>query len=143
MDDDADGSPVPGSGLEPDMVPHLDEFLLARIAEDERMARDAATAGGRADWDAGRLGDRAPEGAAVHVARHDPARVLADCAARRRLVLACRDSRPDLAFLGARPPGMAGFPLSPGDRHQLAALALALLAAPYAGHPDYRPEWRQ
>jgi hypothetical protein len=131
------------SGLEPDMEPRIDEFLLARIAEDKRMAADAAAASGREAWavaDPPATGLPAP--AADHVARHDPARVLAECSARRRLVLACRDTRPDLSFLGARPRGMADFPLSPRDSHQLAALALALLALPYADHHDYRPEWR-
>jgi hypothetical protein len=127
------------SGLEPDQLPDLDQFLLARIAEDKRIAADAAAADGRADWDAADTG--APQ-AAEHVARHDPARVLAECSAKRRLVMACRDSRPDLHFLGARPHGMADFPLTPTDQHQLAALTLALLALPYADHHDYRPEWR-
>ena len=127
------------SGLEPDQQPDLDQFLLARIAEDKRIAADAAVAGGREEWDSD--GDGPPH-VAEHVARHDPARVLAECAAKRRLVLACRDSRPDLHFLGARPNGMADFPLTPSDQHQLAALTLALLALPYAGHHDYRPEWR-
>jgi hypothetical protein len=127
------------SGLEPDQQPDLDQFLLARIAEDKRIAADAATAGGRDEWPPD--GDGPPH-VAEHVARHDPARVLAECAAKRRLVLACRDSRPDLHFLGARPNGMADFPLTPTDQHQLAALTLALLALPYAGHHDYRPEWR-
>jgi hypothetical protein len=128
------------SGLVPDMVPTLDEFLLARIAEDKRVATDAA----RDEWgvdDVGTPGSAHPH-AAEHVARHHPARVLAECAAKRRLVLACRDSRFDRAFLGARPHGMADFPLTPRDQHQLAALTLALLALPYADHHDYRPEWR-
>src|SRR4051812_1435803 len=128
------------SGLEPDQVPDLDQFLLARIAEDKRIAADAAAARGRQDWDADGTGP--PEPAAEHVARHDPARVLTECAAKRRLVMACRDSRPDLHFLGARPHGMADFPLTPSDQHQLAALTLALLALPYADHHDFRPEWR-
>ena len=127
------------SGLEPDQQPDLDQFLLARIAEDKRIAADAATDGGREEWDADAY---RPPHVAEHVARHDPARVLAECAAKRRLVLACRDSRPDLRFLGARPNGLADFPLTPTDQHQLAALTLALLALPYAGHHDYRPEWR-
>jgi len=56
--------------------------------------------------------------------------------------MACRDIGPDRAFLGARPEGLADFPLPPTDQHQLAALTLGLLALPYAGHPEYRPEWR-
>jgi hypothetical protein len=129
------------SGLEPDREPNLDEFVLARIAEDKRIATDAAAATGRAEWGDGDA-SVAPQGGAEHVARFDPARVLAECSARRRLVLACRESRPDLHFLGARPRGMADFPLTPTDQHQLAALTLALLALPYAEHHDFRPEWR-
>jgi hypothetical protein len=132
------------SGLEPDHEPKIDEFLLARIAEDKRIAVDAAAAAGREDW---RIGEppasaAGPRPAAEHVARHDPARLLAECSARRRLVLACRDARADMSFLGRRPAGMADFPLTPHGEHELAALTLALLALPYAGHHDYRPEWR-
>jgi hypothetical protein len=132
------------SGLEPDMQPNLDEFLLARIAEDKRIATDAALASGREHWTAGDLPGSGPphDRAAEHVARHDPARMLAECTAKRRLVLACRDIRPDLKFLGARPHGLADFPLSPSDQHQLAAVTLSLLALPYADHPEYRQEWR-
>jgi Family of unknown function (DUF6221) len=96
-------------------------FLLARIAEDTRAAADLAEAAG-ADGTAERL--------------------RADCAAKRKVVLACQAAAPDLRFLGARPPGLADFPLPPGDSHQLAALTLALLATPYADHPDYEQLWR-
>ncbi len=132
------------SGLQPDLEPTLDEFLLARIAEDKRIAAEAAAAGGRAEWGIDEATTHGPPrpGAAEHVARHDPARVLAECAAKWRIVLACREIRPDMKFLGARPRGMADFFLSPSDQHQLAALTLALLALPYAAHHDYRPEWR-
>jgi hypothetical protein len=130
--------PAGGSGLEPDHDPRLDEFLLARIAEDKRIALDAAAAAGDR-WSTGEppaaaVGDRPT---AEHVARHDPGRLLAECAAKRRLVLACRDALPDLTFLGRRPRGMADFPLSPHGGHELAALTLALLALPYAGHHDF------
>lgn len=125
------------SGLEPDMVPRLDEFLLARIAEDKRIAAQAA-----GSWPTPGTADGAAAGVAEHVARHAPEAVLADCAARWRLVLACRELRPEVAFVGRRQTGMADFPVPPVDAHQLAALTLALLALPYADHPDYRPEWR-
>ena len=149
------------SGLEPDMTPQLDEFVMARIAEDKRIAARAADDDATADDgpDAVRAGDL-PDGApsrprsgpaaatalhsatAEHVAHFGPARVLDECAAKRWMVQACRDARPDTAFLGARPGGLPDFPLTPTDVHQLAALTLALLALPYAGHPDYREEWR-
>ena len=119
--------------------PRLDEFLLARIAEDERLAAAAATDAGSAHAPAAGPGGRL---AGRHPSPFDPARVRADCAARRRIVLACRESRPDTRLLGARPRGMGDFPLSPHDQHELAALTLAVLALPYAGHRDYREEWR-
>jgi hypothetical protein len=127
-----------------DLPPGLDEFLLARIAEEKRMAGEAAVASGREDWRPEDVpGDGAVEGCtAEHIARYDPARILAECAAKRRAVLACREARPDMGFLGTRPPGMADFPLTPRDQHQFAALTLAVLALPYADHHDYRPEWR-
>ncbi len=115
------------SGLEPDLEPNLEEFLLARIAEDKRIATEATGA---------------PGDASRYAQRFDPARILSECKAKRRLILACREARPDLHFLGRRTGGVADFPLSPRDPHQLAALTLALLALPYADHHDYRPEWR-
>jgi len=140
---DVEPGGIPGSGMESDLQPNLDAFLLARIAEDKRIAAEAAAASGTGDWGAERLsGQLLPEPAAEHAARHDPDRVLAECAAKRRLVLSCRDVRPDMAFLGTRAQGLADFPLAPHDPHQLAAVTLALLALPYAGHHDYRPEWR-
>ena len=96
-------------------------FLLARMAEDTRTAADLAAAEG-ADGTAARL--------------------RADCAAKRKVVLACQAAAPDLRFLGTRPPGLADFPLPPKDVHQLAALTLALLATPWADHPDYEQVWR-
>jgi hypothetical protein len=121
----------------------LDEFLLARIAEDKRVAMDAAGADGRVEWSTDVVGD-GPAGprSALHVVRHDPARVLAECSAKRRIILACRDARPETGFVGTHPRGMADFPPTAHGQHQLAALTLAFLALPYAGHPHYRPEWR-
>jgi hypothetical protein len=107
--------------------PRLDEFLLARIAEDERLAADLPAAAAQ------------PDG---HASPFDPARVLAESAAKRHIVLSCRELRPDTRILGARPAGMADFPLAPHDQHELAAVVLALLALPYAAHRDYRAEWR-
>jgi len=125
-----------------DLPPGLDEFLLARIAEDSRMAADAAAASGRENWSVEGVSSDGERGTAEHIARYDPARIRAECVAKRRTVLACREARPDLTFLGARPEGMADFPLTPRDQHQFAALTLALMALVYAEHPDYRPEWR-
>jgi hypothetical protein len=111
--------------------PRLDEFLLARIAEDERLATAADPGVGPAT--------RQPDG---HPSPFDPGRVHAECAAKRHIVLACRELRPDTNILGARQQGMGDYPPAPHDQHQLAAVTLALLALPYAGHHDYRAEWR-
>jgi hypothetical protein len=111
--------------------PRLDEFLLARIAEDERLATAADPAPVTVTPQ--------PNG---HPSPFEPARVRAECTAKRRIVLACRELRPDTRILGARPKGLGDFPLAPHDQHQLAAVTLALLALPYAGHRDYRAEWR-
>lgn len=118
--------------------PRLDEFLLARIAEDERLAATAAA--GQGSGGPPVPGATPPRG--EHASPFDPVRVRADCSARRRIVLACREARPDTHLLGARPRGLGDFPMAPHDQHQLAALTLALLALPYAGHRDYREDWR-
>jgi hypothetical protein len=55
-------------------------FLLARLAEDEHVARAAAQAGGDARLDSA-------EAAAEHIVRHDPARVLREVAALRAIAL--------------------------------------------------------
>jgi len=111
----------------------LTEFLLARIAEDERAARKVQPLGHVVDMGGVRLDERfthsrlrfsSADGwarteddpaAAAHFARHDPARVLRECEAKRQLIE--RVGNPD----------WAGF---------------RILAMPYADHPDYRQEWR-
>jgi hypothetical protein len=57
-----------------------------------------------------------------HIVRHDPARVLREIEAKRRIVD---------RYAWLREHGDAGD----------AAWVLPLLAAAYADHPDYRPEW--
>jgi hypothetical protein len=136
----------------------LTEFLLARIAEDEDDARAAVDddpnwlhlGDGRIiQGDAGfsvssgwlELPHRYEAG--DHITRHDPARVLAECEAKRRIV--------ELAFShAAKIDGEWGCCHSvqgirgglcdeqrPDDLALLRALAL-----PYADHPDYQPEWK-
>jgi len=108
----------------------LTEFLTARIEEDEAAARRAS--GGEGwyvdDGQIWRLNDPLGEsadgltgnfpiwadGAAEHIARHDPLRVLAECQAKRQLIE--RVGNPD----------WAGF---------------SILALPYADHPNYQQEW--
>lgn len=119
------------------------EFLLDRIAEDEAAARDASEYGASWHWDSGfgalcndpecsygmLLTDDGPtvimevhaydvhEGwqGAAHIALHDPARVLAECAAKRAIIAAAMDI---------------------GDDGRYSAV-LRQLATVYADHPDY------
>lgn len=121
----------------------LVEFLTARLDEDEHAAR-AATPGPWAVDDesyaeavraedvavvaGGRWGGEASvfesTADALHIARHDPARVLAEVDAKRQL----------LAWVLRWP--MRPHPPSSVDG------VLELLALPYADHPDYDEAWR-
>lgn len=58
-----------------------------------------------------------------HIARHQPARLLADVEAKRRILAACQHHE------------------SP-DTFDLIDDVLRLLAVPYADHSDYQEEWR-
>lgn len=64
---------------------------------------------------------------AAHIAHHDPARVLAEVAAKRAILAAASDYMPEL---------------DSGDNGEWALdLVVRHLASPYADHPDYSPEW--
>lgn len=133
------------------------EFLTARLDEDEQDAKDAASRRGphwlaeeyRDDgWGVSR--DRAviASGKPIvtedndyssamtidHIARHDPARVLADVAAKRAIV--------DEYMAAVR--SVAEYP---DDRSAIMAewsfkRAVRRLAQPHADHPDFDPAWK-
>jgi hypothetical protein len=119
----------------------LVEFLRARLDEDELDAQAAYDGDGYREWDipctgvvqvAG--GDLdglvvAPRNAAIHIASHDPARVLADVAAKRAIV--------DLCEAGIDPET----PATPGTRAAYRAI-LGYMAAPHDTRPDYDPAWQ-
>jgi hypothetical protein len=123
-------------------------FVTARLDEDEAAAKLAAREGGAWEQDDP---DRRPgaisslagpvvydEGSpdeyqGAHIARHDPARVLREVAAKRAIVRRCGWSvnEPD-----QYPNGL----VSP--RALLARQNLVDLAAVWNDHPDYRAEWK-
>ena len=74
-------------------------------------------------------------GSAAHMARYDPAWVLADIAIKRRILAEVVEQIDDM---DARIEGEWG---SGSHTTGESDLLLSLLALPYAGHPDYRPEW--
>lgn len=135
----------------------ITEFLLARIAEDEQAAQAASPGGwqfsGIASVAGGALYDETRrivdvvyeqpddhDGSIVrhllsgeadangaHIARHDPARVLAECEAKRRIVE---------RFMEAGREGSPDYELGYG-----LLFAVHAVAAVYASHPDYEEAW--
>jgi len=116
----------------------LTEFLMARIAEDEAVAKAATPGPWKVDNETyaetiyaadgftavvagGRWGGEAPvfdsTADAVHIVRHNPARVLAECEAKRR-ILTYAEHNDDVYLLGS------------------------YLALPYADHESFQAEWR-
>lgn len=74
---------------------------------------------------------------AEHIARHDPARVLAEADAKRRIIKVHFRRR----SYDWDEPGVIGFECAQCcDRFP--CTTLRLLALPYADHPYYKPEWR-
>ncbi|MFI0233131.1 DUF6221 family protein [Streptomyces sp. NPDC017086] len=146
----------------------LVQFLRARLDEDEALAREAPPG----PWHIGNAVDPTQPchvhtfpGArmvadglnwlvAAHVVRHDPARVLREVEAKRKIVDTYlppdADPHPGLPCInyeGQRP--IHYDDVEPCWRHQKANerlvrhdYVLRLLALPYADHPDYRAEWR-
>lgn len=134
----------------------LTDFLLARIAEDEAAARSAeeraqtpwrATYGRQVETsrdgylvtpeDEHSYSTDPPDEVALHIARHDPGRVLAECEAKRRAI--------DSAWADhVQIEGEWGMCQS---REQMDVKGdvpdvVAHLAAIYRDHPDYRDEWK-
>ena len=145
----------------------ITEFLLARIDEDETVARAADGP----DWSPGYERDGEPgkwrgikawlvclrpddpinsmavgdvllsgrQGATTHAVRFDPARALAECEAKRRIVEHhSRDADPEgddmadtCAICSSSGPDAQGWPCD----------TLRYLAVVYADHPDYDPAW--
>ncbi|MEU8829364.1 DUF6221 family protein [Streptomyces sp900116325] len=154
------------------MTDTLVQFLRARLDDDERTARGTTMP---LDWHQGPGDDpewtsaemvlmwppefhtpyeqdkhwrgltAEPAGLAAHIARHDPARVLAEVEAKRQLVKL--HGRATLrAGGGAQYFATETVCRSCEPNHQFPERSwpcptLRLLALPYADHPDYRPEW--
>lgn len=135
----------------------LVQFLRDRLDDDERAAR-AATPGpwkvddetftesvGASDGVSVISGSRYGGGAppvdtedALHIARHDPARVLREVEAKRRIV---DEIVPAMNGMDDRIDGEWGVGAMDPSEYESVDL-LKLLALPYADHADYRDDWR-
>lgn len=112
----------------------LTEFLLARIAEDEAVARSVDEHLIRSLRSIVRHAPL-PGGEVLHIVRWDPARVLAECEAKRRIIQAFV---PNFETETDRQYQDRIYAHAGGGKYHPPLLALAL---PYADHPEYRPEW--
>lgn len=122
------------------MSVELVQFLRNRLADDERQAKAAMTYAAK-DWfiETSGIVTTGPEGdvytddreVAEHIARHDPARVLREVAAKRELLADYE------RFVAERRRMMNGW-----DSYPETSPVLAAFAAVYADHPDFRDEWR-
>jgi hypothetical protein len=116
------------------------EFLTAQLDTDQARAEAArpgpwfasggvlSAAAGEYRDDIGEIWDPNndhgdDEATAAHIARHDPARVLADIAAKRKLL----DLAAEMAAV---------------DRWTEAETIRRCVAAPYADRPGFNPSWR-
>jgi len=107
----------------------LTEFLTARLDEDEARGRLWSET-----W-------RSEGGVIDLVLTPGPARVLAEVAAKRRIVeLAKEATRMDQA--GDVEYGAGQAPRDESVEPYLGTLILRALAAPYADHPDFNEDWR-
>jgi hypothetical protein len=110
----------------------LVEFLRARLDEDERIAR---AAGGDGHWTAEDIavyGERLDPTGRVHMATHDPARVLAEVEAKRGLLDGYVQAAEEVKTLG-RDEVIPGY--YTGRKAALEA-AITILAAVYGWEPE-------
>lgn len=118
----------------------LVQFLRDRLNEDEQTARACA---GNGEWAAKDIAiygaDLSPE-VRAHMARHDPARALAEVAAKREILSLHR--RMTKRSTGSGGGTLEDCSLCNHFPAQYPCLTLRLLALPYASHSDYSEAWR-
>lgn len=117
----------------------LVEFLLARIEEDELFATAALNPGSRLQrWDPLYVADGDDEHISAHIARFDPHRMLAECAAKRAVVEAYDEAVGvnDAHHLRPGADSVHGPALA-----NLAYRIVWELAKAYLPHDNFSPEW--
>ncbi|MBF6289301.1 DUF6221 family protein [Nocardia cyriacigeorgica] len=109
----------------------IEQFIAARLAEDEQIARESDTGDG--EWFYDDRFDRVETSDenlytlhhSEHIARHDPARVLRQCAAVRELLNVASDV--DAMY------SIAAEDAADGIRRTIAAI--------WSDHRDYQQQW--
>ena len=130
-----------------DRMDDLVQFLRARLDEDEKTARHA-TQGPWVD-ELGHpirggyelrfiIAQQAQRWNSQHIARHDPARVLAEVEAKRQIIDECAYW---IGKINSSATDKYPYP-NLAERGEVVLPVLTLLALPYADHPDYRDTWR-
>jgi hypothetical protein len=120
----------------------LTDFLLTRIAEDEAGAKAAqrrvsAWTEAEGPWvTARRIAEHVGRGAVLDafIARHDPARALAECETKRAIV--------ELHRGGHECVGVGQTWWSDEESWTEPCPTLRSLTLPYSDHPDHADEWR-
>lgn len=144
----------------------LTDFLLARIAEDEALARTAIEPDNMHPWGDKTLPrlapDRFPDEVrgylggpwGEHCANWSPLRVIAESAAKRAIVAEHREWRGPKGYGDPDGPmcsvcvsmvmdeDAGGNVFRDTESEPWPCPTLLALALPYADHPDYRSEWR-
>ena len=119
-------------------------FLKARLDDDERVAKGAERTS-TADWIQAVLRSPFDFRTNDHIARHDPARVLREVEAKRRILARHKPGDPSTNAWAApwcEGCGYEGSLSYPRTEHIDECPELRDLAIAYADHPDYREEWR-
>lgn len=127
------------------MTRDLIGFLRARLDEDERVARDANTS---PEMVTGIPRSYAAAPVAIHIARWNPARVLAEVAAKQKVVNLHSPRRtpgPTMPVGGEWTETYNLDCITCGGDDRLSpswpCKTILLLAAPYADHADYWQGW--
>lgn len=116
-------------------------FLRARLDEDEQIARDAAArvnawAPDLPPWETTRYLGKFGTNLDHHITRWNPARVLAEVEAKRRIVDEVAPEMETIEWVRDQE-----FATSSDPTEYQSTKLLRLLTSSYADHPDYDPAW--
>jgi hypothetical protein len=115
----------------------LIDFLRARLDEDEQAARTASPSPWKDPEEDESESLWLTREDAYHIYRWEPARVLREVKAKRRIIELCAAPMVDITA-----PGDGERQYVPGEGPSWGEPVLRALAEAYADYPDYCEEWR-